>query len=166
MLVAAVLATALLPATPAAAANDQGRQAVCSGCTTPGWHRWPSGNVGSLRLWDTGTTWREIETLARRLRLHPAGRDRDGGPGARRRGHAGARHDAGLLRAPAATGRCRRTWVPGTRYVAAVVQRYRELNGKRGIAAYQVWNEANVANFWTGTPAADGAAHQGDLQRA
>ena len=24
--------------------------------------------------------------------------------------------------------------------------------GIRGIAAYQVWNEANVVNFWTGTP--------------
>ena len=31
--------------------------------------------------------------------------------------------------------------------------------GYRGIAAYQVWNEANVKNYWTGTPAADGAAH-------
>ncbi|MGH8939094.1 MAG: GH39 family glycosyl hydrolase, partial [Actinomycetes bacterium] len=37
------------------------------------------------------------------------------------------------------------------RYVTAVVQRYRSWNGKRGIAAYQVWNEANVTNFWTGT---------------
>ena len=25
-------------------------------------------------------------------------------------------------------------------------------NGKRGIGAYQVWNEANVKNFWTGSP--------------
>ena len=31
------------------------------------------------------------------------------------------------------------------------MQRYRSWNGKRGIHAYQVWNEANVVNFWTGT---------------
>ena len=32
------------------------------------------------------------------------------------------------------------------------MSRYRNWNGRRGIAAYQVWNEANVTNFWTGTP--------------
>ena len=31
--------------------------------------------------------------------------------------------------------------------------RYRDFNGGRGIAAYEVWNEGNVPTFWTGTPA-------------
>jgi hypothetical protein len=31
--------------------------------------------------------------------------------------------------------------------------RYRDFDGSRGIAAYQVWNEGNVPTFWQGTPA-------------
>ena len=39
-------------------------------------------------------------------------------------------------------------------YVRALVTRYSAANwGYRGIAAYQVWNEANVKNYWTGSPA-------------
>jgi hypothetical protein len=33
------------------------------------------------------------------------------------------------------------------------MSRYRDFNGARGIAAYEVWNEGNVPTFWTGTPA-------------
>ncbi|HEY3528275.1 MAG TPA: hypothetical protein VGK78_03930 [Nocardioides sp.] len=39
------------------------------------------------------------------------------------------------------------------RFVRAVMTRYRNFNGRRGIAAYQVWNEPNISYFWTGTPA-------------
>jgi hypothetical protein len=36
-------------------------------------------------------------------------------------------------------------------YLTAVMKRYRAQNwGYRGIAAYQVWNEANITTFWTG----------------
>ena len=39
-------------------------------------------------------------------------------------------------------------------YVRALVQPLQRGDwGYRGIAAYQVWNEANVKNFWTGSPA-------------
>jgi hypothetical protein len=39
-------------------------------------------------------------------------------------------------------------------YVRALATRYSAANwGYRGIAAYQVWNEANVKNYWTGSPA-------------
>jgi polysaccharide biosynthesis protein PslG len=31
------------------------------------------------------------------------------------------------------------------------MKRYRVFHGARGIANYQVWNEANIINFWTGT---------------
>ena len=39
-------------------------------------------------------------------------------------------------------------------YVRALVTHYSPANwaGIRGIAAYQVWNEANVTGYWTGTP--------------
>jgi hypothetical protein len=39
-----------------------------------------------------------------------------------------------------------------TAYVRAVMTRYSPANWHyRGIAAYQVWNEANISTFWTGT---------------
>lgn len=40
-------------------------------------------------------------------------------------------------------------------YVTAVMKHYKNFfgKGKRGIANYQVWNEANISTFWTGTPA-------------
>ncbi|MGC4108875.1 MAG: hypothetical protein QM747_00260 [Nocardioides sp.] len=37
-------------------------------------------------------------------------------------------------------------------FVTAVMTRYRDFNGSRGILDYQVWNEGNVRTFWTGTP--------------
>ena len=37
-------------------------------------------------------------------------------------------------------------------FVRAVMTRYRSFEGLRGILDYQVWNEGNVATFWTGTP--------------
>ena len=30
------------------------------------------------------------------------------------------------------------------------MKRYRSFHGARGIANYQVWNEANITTFWTG----------------
>ena len=37
-------------------------------------------------------------------------------------------------------------------YVRAVMARYRDFEGRRGIESYQVWNEGNVSRFWSGTP--------------
>jgi hypothetical protein len=39
-------------------------------------------------------------------------------------------------------------------YLAAVMGRYQNYqgSGRPGIANYQVWNEANITTFWTGTP--------------
>lgn len=37
-------------------------------------------------------------------------------------------------------------------FVTAVMSRYRDFDGSRGILQYQVWNEGNVKTFWTGTP--------------
>jgi hypothetical protein len=40
-------------------------------------------------------------------------------------------------------------------FLTALMTHYKDYfgPGTRGIANYQVWNEANISNFWTGTPA-------------
>jgi hypothetical protein len=45
-----------------------------------------------------------------------------------------------------------RTVAPYRRFVRALMRRYRTFDGAPGISAYQVWNEANISTFWTGTP--------------
>lgn len=146
------LAAALVPASPAAAASVRVDPRLF-GVHDSGLSSVSGGTVGSLRLWDSGTTWRDIERS----------------PGV----YDFARLDAIVTAAQAravevtlvlgmtpefyATGTGGATSNPSdlgavTRYVTALAQRYRSFNGKRGIHAYQVWNEANVKNFWTGTP--------------
>ena len=61
VLVAAVLGAALMPATPAAAVNVKVDKRLF-GVHDAGLSSLRSGTVGSLRLWDAGTSWREIET--------------------------------------------------------------------------------------------------------
>jgi polysaccharide biosynthesis protein PslG len=106
---------------------------------------------GSLRLWDAHVTWRDIETA----------------PGV----YDWTRLDA--LVSAAQTHHVQVTLVLAmtpsfyatspsqppsdldayARFVRAVMTRYRDFNGRRGITAYQVWNEPNNSYFWTGTPA-------------
>ncbi|CAI9403333.1 GH39 family glycosyl hydrolase [Nocardioides sp. T2.26MG-1] len=113
----------------------------------------PDAPIGALRLWDSGTSWRDLEkspgvftwtTLdtavdtAERMKARPllvlgqtpafhASKPREEapyGPG------AASMPDLGAWR----------------RYVTAVAERY----GNR--IDYQIWNEANVVQYWTGTP--------------
>jgi hypothetical protein len=106
---------------------------------------------GSLRLWDSGTTWRDIETAPgvydwSRLDSLVAG--------------AQAHHvqvTLVLAMTPSFYGPSP-TLAPTdlsayASYVRAVMTRYRDFEGRRGIASYQVWNEGNVSTFWTDTPA-------------
>ncbi|WP_309649883.1 hypothetical protein [Nocardioides sp.] len=112
----------------------------------------PAAAVGALRLWDSGTSWRELETapgqftwdaldtavaaaesvdarpllvLGQTPAFHALGPAPESayGPG------AAAMPDLGAWR----------------RYVTEVAQRY----GDR--IDYQVWNEANVVGYWAGT---------------
>ena len=106
--------------------------------------------LGSLRLWDAGVTWSDIETSPgvydwSRLDSYV---------------HAAQQHDTQvtlvLAMTPSFYGPA--PTLPPTvlsdyaDYVRAVMTRYRNFHGPRGIAAYQVWNEGNVPTFWTGTP--------------
>lgn len=148
VLVTAMLAAALLPAAPAAAVNIKVDPRLF-GVHDGGMSSVSSGTVGSVRLWDVGTTWRDIETSPGSYnfsRLDAVVR------AAQARNVEvvlvlGMTPDfyGGATANPSDLG----AW---TRYVTAVASRYRSFEGKRGIHAYQVWNEANVKNFWTGSP--------------
>ena len=105
---------------------------------------------GAVRLWDTGTTWRQIETSpghyswTRLDSLVSAARER------------GVQVMLVLGMTPSFYAGSRT--VPPTDlaryadYVRAAMERYRDFGGRRGIASYQVWNEGNVTAFWTGSP--------------
>jgi hypothetical protein len=105
---------------------------------------------GTLRLWDAGVQWRQVETSPHTYdwtRL-------DQIVTAAQAAHVKVTmvvamtppfYRADPTKPPHNLQRYRD-------FVKAMMQRYRDFNGKRGIDAYQVWNEANVVNFWTGTP--------------
>jgi hypothetical protein len=111
-----------------------------------------TGTVGSLRLWDAGVTWREIETS-------PGAYDFTRLDSIVRAANARNVEVTLVLGMTPSFYASSPTAMPADlgawdRYVRAVVTRYSAANwgGRRGIAAYQVWNEANVKNFWTGSP--------------
>jgi hypothetical protein len=115
---------------------------------------WPDGPVGSLRAWDAGVTWKEIELSPgtyefSRLDAMVANAEA---------------HDADVLLVlgqtpafhavdPAAEsfygeGASSPPNIPAWRdYVRAVAERYA---GRHVLL--QIWNEANVSGFWSGTP--------------
>jgi hypothetical protein len=107
---------------------------------------------GSVRLWDVGVRWNQVEKA----------------PGV----YHWTRLDDLVKRARAAHTEVTMV-VSGTpsfyasdptkppraiarykNFVRALMHRYRDFGGHRGISAYQVWNEGNVESYWSGTPAA------------
>ena len=119
---------------------------------------WPQTPVGSVRLWDNGVSWREIEkspgafdwsrldALVAKARANQASvllvlgqtpafhSTRPSAPGAY---------------GPGASAMPRKAaWV---RYVKAVARRNTTTWG--GAVQLQVWNEANAVPYWSGTPA-------------
>ena len=151
--VAAVLAVTLLPATPASARRvtvDRRFFGVHDADLTS----WPQVPVGSVRLWDAGVTWREIETSPgvydfTKLDAQVRAANARGAEVTLVLGMTPdfyATRGEGKTSMPVSLG----VW---NNYVRAVVTRYSAANwGSRGIAAYQVWNEVNVTGYWTGTP--------------
>ena len=116
---------------------------------------WPKGPVGSFRAWDAGVTWRAIEpspgvfdfqrldAIVRTARANGAdvllvlGMTPDF--------HAREPRSPGVYGLGSASMPRMTAW---KRYVSRLAERY---SGKGVI--FQVWNEANVREFWRGTTA-------------
>jgi hypothetical protein len=105
---------------------------------------------GSVRLWDAGVSWQDVETS-------PGVYDWHGLDSLVSAAQAhGVQVTLVLATTPSFYGSA--ATLPPTElshyadYVRAVMTRYRSFNGRRGIADYQVWNEGNVSASWTGTP--------------
>ncbi|MCD4533147.1 hypothetical protein LRP67_03515 [Nocardioides sp. cx-169] len=113
----------------------------------------PDAPVGALRFWDSGTSWRELETrpgqftwsgldtavvAAESVGARPLLVLGQTPPFHALRPGVESAYGAGAASMPELGA-----W---RRYVSAVAKRY----GDR--IDYQVWNEANVVNYWAGTP--------------
>jgi hypothetical protein len=119
---------------------------------------WPDPNVpfGTLRLWDAGTAWSQVETARGQYNWSLLD---DAVENAEEHGVT----DIMLVLGSTPSWNAKRILatdypVPGAAsaprslaawdaFVTAVVKRY-----KGRIAAYQVWNEASLSMFWDGTP--------------
>jgi hypothetical protein len=148
----ALLATlALVGCMPASAANVRVRHALF------GMHDATSGtsslseiHVGSVRLWDVGVQWREVEQTKR----HYTWTRLDALVRAAQQRHAKVTMVVGMTPSFYSSDPTRlpATHIPAYRnFVRALMKRYQSFKGKRGIAAYQPWNEPNIATFWTGS---------------
>ena len=169
-LLAALLPVQASPALAATSAPTAVRAATAPGSVPPnffgvhdstpiGRNGWPLTTVGTIRLWDVGVSWRDIEKSKGRYdftRLDAIVRQ------------ANLKHAETLIvlgqtpRFYATKVRSTDVYGPGAasmpnnlaawkRYVQAVANR----PGVRGnrYVQFQVWNEANVVEFWSGTPA-------------
>ena len=104
---------------------------------------------GSVRLWDVGVQWREIELTPH----HYTWTTLDRLVSQAQAAHAEVTmvvamtpsfYSSDPLEPPRNLARYRE-------FVSALMHRYKVFNGTRGITNYQVWNEANIATFWTGS---------------
>lgn len=108
--------------------------------------------IGSARLWDSGTSWRQLETRKGRFDFTTldAAVNTARSTGVRPLVVLGQtpRFHATRPNAPGAYGRGATSMprmAPWKRYVAKVARHY-------GTSVdYQVWNEPNVVNYWTGS---------------
>jgi hypothetical protein len=151
-MVCAVLVCALAALTAPAAATSVRIRHVFFGTHDRSGVSYTAIQEGSVRLWDVGVRWDKVETV--------------------RRGHYDwTALDALVTDAQAAHAEVTMVvaMTPGfyasdptkpptditayKSFVQALMQRYRTFQGQRGISAYQVWNEGNVPQYWTGTPA-------------
>ncbi len=166
------LAAGLALASPAGAAPPEGPQtrADLKGTTISrslfGMHVfnveddvWPTVPVGSLRLWDNETTWSVIEPLQNafawgKLDNAVANAEKNGmkdilyvlaGTPSWASDDPASGGAAGVLPGAAGMPRNLADWDD---FVTQVATRY-----KGRISAYQVWNEANLTTFSTGSPA-------------
>ena len=163
--VALVAAASLAPAVPALAGSAKARPAVTNqffGVHHQGMHAdgpigWPQTKVGSVRMWDNRVSWRELETSpgvfnwslidTEMAKARAAGASVLLVLGQTPAFHS-SRPGAASAYGPGASAMPdKASWV---RYVQAVARRNKTVWG--GIASFQVWNEANVIGYWSGTP--------------
>ncbi len=122
-------------------------------------HSLSSSGTGSIRLWDSGTTWALVQptqTTPDFSRLDQIVQE----------AHANGTEvtlvtamtpswalDTTIPNNVGPTGMPRLDAYQG--FLSALMTHYKDYfgPGTRGIANYQVWNEANISAFWTGTPA-------------
>ncbi|HEU4910455.1 MAG TPA: endo-1,4-beta-xylanase [Actinomycetes bacterium] len=147
VLVVAVVVTALIPAAPASAKTvkiDKRLFGLHDG--DPRDPSWPAVSPGSIRLWDSGVSWAELEPSQgavdwSRLDAIVAAANARGAEVTLVLGQTPAWADDPALDGVGPQYMPRMdAW---KNHVAAVASRY-----KGRIKAYQVWNEANIVNYW------------------
>jgi hypothetical protein len=117
--------------------------------------------TGSIRLWDTGTTWAQMQPTNAApdfTRLDQIVRD----------AHANSTEVTMVVAmtpqwaAPDPSNPAYQTEMPDLTayksFLSTLMSRYKDFqfapgDSGRAIANYQIWNEANIVNFWTGTSA-------------
>ncbi len=113
--------------------------------------------TGSIRLWDTGTAWSQMQPTSGPIdysRLDQVVR-------AAHAHHVEVTLVVALTPPWAAASSAHTAPTDPPRltafksYLTAVMKHYKNFfgTGKRGIATYQIWNEANISTFWTGSQA-------------
>jgi hypothetical protein len=119
---------------------------------------WPATSVGSLRVWDAGVSWRQIEVAPgkydfRRLDAIVRESNRRGAETLIVLGQTPTFYASRIFKSdvngPGAASMPKNinAW---KRYVSAVTNRPGIKGNKR--VQFQVWNEANVREFWSGSP--------------
>jgi hypothetical protein len=113
---------------------------------------WPDAPIGMIRLWDSGTTWREIQpargvwswaALDAAVETAEANTAKVTLVLGQTPRWAARRSCVGYYGAAAPSPPIRTAWL---HYVRTVSQRF-----KGRIYAYEVWNEADIPGFWCGT---------------
>jgi len=156
---ALLLGAALLPAAPAQAARGTVVPRAFFGMHDRDATSWPqSGHVGALRLWDSGVAWNQIQRAPGNCATVCDWNRLDAMVGAANAHRAEVTLVLGQTPAFYATG------APRTGYLGAHAPQMPQLAAWRNyvhsvanryagrVGALQVWNEANVIGFWTGSP--------------
>ena len=154
--VALVATLALVGCMPAQASDIRVRHALFGMHDGTGSASYAEIHEGAIRLWDAGVQWNQIETSRPTNGHHHYNWTTLD----RLVTNAQAAH-AQVTMVVAGTPRfyskdqwnLRVTRIPAYKhFVKALMNRYRSFHGSRGIAAYEVWNEANISTFWNGSP--------------
>src|SRR5262245_47268600 len=103
---------------------------------------------GAIRLWDVGVQWREIEKTKGVYDFTRL----DQLVSAAQAAHAEVTMVVAMTPSFYASSPTKppRSLTAYKNFVKALMKRYKNFHGGRGIGAYQVWNEANITTFWTG----------------